>query len=43
MIREIIREAWAESPAGVVAAVLAAPLIVVIMWALLVFAIGAWG
>lgn len=41
MIRDILRDAWAQSPAGVVLSVAAAPLAVLAAWALLVVAIVA--
>ena len=39
MIREIVAQAWAQSPAKVMAAVALAPLAVLIVWGLLVIAI----
>ena len=41
MIRDVIAQAWAESPARVVGAVLAAPFMVAALWALLVVVIVA--
>jgi hypothetical protein len=39
VIREVVREAWSQSPAQVIATVLLAPVAVVLVWALTVFAI----
>jgi hypothetical protein len=39
VIREVIAEAWAQSPAGVLAAVLLAPVVVLVGWFVLVVAI----
>ena len=41
MIGEVVREAWSQSPAQVIAAVLLTPVAVVAGWALLVVAIVA--
>lgn len=41
VIRSVIAEAWAQSPAQVVAAVLLTPLAVMVGWAVLVVAIVA--
>jgi hypothetical protein len=41
VIRDIVRDAWAESPAGVVLSIAAAPVAVLAAWAVLVFAIVA--
>lgn len=41
MIRDIVRDAWAESPAGVVLSIAAAPVAVLAAWALIVVAIVA--
>jgi hypothetical protein len=41
MIRDIVRDAWAESPACVVLAIAAAPVVVIAVRALLVVAIVA--
>lgn len=36
MIRQVVREAWAQSPAEVIAAVLLTPVAVLVCWFLLV-------
>lgn len=41
MIRDILRDAWAQSPVGVVLSIAVTPLALVAAWALLVFAIVA--
>lgn len=41
MIREVIREAWRQSPAGVIVAVLATPLVVFGLWVWLVVILSA--
>lgn len=41
MIREIVRDAWAQSPARVIGSVIAAPFVVAAWWVVLVVAIVA--
>ena len=41
VIREVIAQAWAQSPAGVIAAIALTPVAVLVCWFLLVVAIVA--
>lgn len=41
MIREVVREAWADSPVKVAAAFVLTPLVCTLLWFLLVVVIGA--